>query len=203
VNAWTVKGSIPAGTGGKWALFTKANGGSVTERLSVDNAGLAILQNTSGGLLIGKTATDTTTAGIQIGDSGSGNNTRVNMVGSGTSSDTKIAFYNGNGGVGSITTNGTATAYNTSSDARLKTVLGPLSAGALIDSISVYDFAWNSGGFGRGAIAQELHAVVPDAVTVGGDDPLTDPWQVDYSKLVPLLVAEVKALRARVAALES
>ena len=37
------------------------------------------------------------------------------------------------------------------------------------------------------------------------DDPdtVTDTWGVDFSKIVPVLVAEVKSLRARVAALES
>ncbi len=28
------------------------------------------------------------------------------------------------------------------------------------------------------------------------------PWQMDYSKLVPLLLAEIQSLRERVAALE-
>ena len=38
----------------------------------------------------------------------------------GTGQTSRIAFYNGNGQVGDITTNGTATAYVTSSDPRLK-----------------------------------------------------------------------------------
>jgi len=37
---------------------------------------------------------------------------------------TNMLFYNPNGAVGSITTSGTATSYNTASDNRLKTVLG-------------------------------------------------------------------------------
>lgn len=61
----------------------------------------------------------------------------------------------------------------------------------------------------QGFIAQELHEVYPQAVTVGGDDAVTNPWQVDYGKLTPLLVKSVQDLdqekedlKARVEALE-
>jgi hypothetical protein len=57
-------------------------------------------------------------------------------------------------------------------------------------------------------MAQELHAVFPDAVSVGsvGDipgDETYEGWSVDYSKLVPVLLRELKQLRARVAELEA
>ena len=48
----------------------------------------------------------------------------------------------------------------------------------------------------QGFIAQELYDVYPQAVTVGGDDPKTNPWQVDYGKLTPLLVRSVQDLQA-------
>lgn len=61
-----------------------------------------------------------------------------------------------------------------------------------------------------GFIAQEENAVDPvlariGAVTVGDSDPviITKQWQRSDAALVPILVAELKALRARVAALES
>jgi hypothetical protein len=60
-----------------------------------------------------------------------------------------------------------------------------------------------------GFIAQEEAAVDPvlvriGAVTVGDSDPseVTSQWQRSDSALIPILVAEIKALRARVAALE-
>ena len=60
-----------------------------------------------------------------------------------------------------------------------------------------------------GFVAQEEAAVDPllariGAVTVGDDDPanITKQWQRSDSALVPILVAEIKSLRARVAALE-
>jgi hypothetical protein len=53
-------------------------------------------------------------------------------------------------------------------------------------------------------IAQDLHTVAPEAVSVGDDgEELKTPWGVDYSKLVPMLVKEIQSLRARVAQLES
>jgi len=108
--------------------------------------------------------------------------------------------------VGAITTNGTSTTYATSSDVRLKTNIEPAAeAGALIDAIEVVSYDWLAGGHtAYGMIAQDLHAIAPDAVSVGDDGEVVErTWGVDYSKLVPLLVKEVQALRARVAALEA
>jgi hypothetical protein len=62
---------------------------------------------------------------------------------------------------------------------------------------------------GLGFIAQEENAADPvfakiGAVTVGDDDPdkITRQWQRSDQALVPILVAELQALRARVAASE-
>jgi hypothetical protein len=106
---------------------------------------------------------------------------------------------------GSITSNGTLTAYNTSSDRRLKENIAPADdAGSVIDAIKIVKHDWKAGGHTRyGAIAQDLHAVAPEAVTVGDDgEEVERAWGVDYSKLVPMLVKEIQSLRARVAALE-
>jgi hypothetical protein len=118
------------------------------------------------------------------------------------------SFANPNGTVGSITTTGTATAYVTSSDERLKTNFHDFDPGAFIDNISIYQFEWKvDGSTGYGPKAQELYTVFPDAVSPGssnepGDDGFT-PWGYDASKLVPLLIREVQLLRQRVAALEA
>ena len=111
--------------------------------------------------------------------------------------------------VGSISVTTTATAYNTSSDYRLKENQTPMT-GALdtVAALKPVDFAWKSdGSAGRGFIAHELQAVVPEAVTGEKDavDAEGNPeYQgVDASKLVPLLVAAVQALSAKVAALEA
>ena len=55
-----------------------------------------------------------------------------------------------------------------------------------------------------GFIAQELYPVFEQAVTKGDDnEEITEEWGIDYSKLVPVLVAELQSLRKRLAALES
>jgi hypothetical protein len=55
----------------------------------------------------------------------------------------------------------------------------------------------------QGFIAQELYDVYPQAVTAGGDDPKTNPWQVDYGKLTPLLVKSVQDLQSENAQLKA
>ena len=110
--------------------------------------------------------------------------------------------------IGSITHNGTATAYNTSSDRRLKeNIVSADNSGSLIDAIEVVKHDWKVGGHTRyGIIAQDLHSVAPEAVSVGDADDveeLKNPWGVDYSKLVPIMMKELQSLRKRVAELES
>lgn len=109
-------------------------------------------------------------------------------------------FYNPNGLVGSISTNSSATTFSTSSDGRLKENLQAFDSGSFIDALSVYKFDWKAGGSGYGVIAQEAVEVFPDAVVLPEFE--DDMLSVDYSKFVPLLLAEVKSLRTRVEYLE-
>lgn len=124
-----------------------------------------------------------------------------------STSQTPASFSNSNGVVGSITTSGTSTAYNTSSDVRLKTDIRDFKdSGAIIDAIKPRIYKFKTGEEDSvGFIAQELYQVAPFAVTVGDDDPskIEAGWMIDYSKLVPMLMTEVKSLRGRVAILES
>jgi hypothetical protein len=100
----------------------------------------------------------------------------------------------------------TTTAYNTSSDARLKRNIRPVKdVGKIIDNIPVVSFDWKTDGVHVpvGLIAQDVHGVFPQAVHEGGSDAHEDPWQMDNAKLVPLLVRELQCLRERVNVLES
>lgn len=117
-------------------------------------------------------------------------------------------FCNSGGTVqGSISqTNSTTTAFNTSSDRRLKEHFRKLTdSGKIIDGIQpvIFDWKWGGKDF-HGVVAQDLARVYPEAVHKGdtGKD-VTEPWQVDYSKLVPVLVAQIKELRQRVSELEA
>lgn len=110
-------------------------------------------------------------------------------------------FRNDNGTVGGITTNGTATAYNTSSDYRLKENVQPMTnALQKIVALNPCTFTWKTdGSAGQGFIAHELQAVVPDCVT-GEKDAVDKDGKpiyqgVDTSFLVATLVAAIKELK--------
>jgi hypothetical protein len=120
-----------------------------------------------------------------------------------------IVFGNAadNAVTGSISQNASAVFYNTSSSGELKEDLKSFDAGNIIDQTEVYDFKWKqTGERSYGVIAQQAITVYPQAVT---HKPMShetlaevDSWGVDYSKYVPVLLQELKALRARVAQLE-
>jgi len=116
-------------------------------------------------------------------------------------------FLNSSGSeVGSIKVSSTATSFNQSSDRRMKENISSADdAGLIIDAIEIVKHDWKSGGHTRyGVVAQDLHAIAPEAVSEGDDgEEVERAWGVDYSKLVPMLVKEIQSLRARVAALEA
>ena len=115
-----------------------------------------------------------------------------------------MTFTNGGATVGTISTTGSATAYNTSSDQRLKENIADADdAGSKIDTIQVRKFDWKADGSHQdyGMVAQELLEVAPEAVSQGETE--DDMMGVDYSKLVPMMLKEIQSLRARVAQLES
>jgi hypothetical protein len=180
------------------------------DQVAVTCGGSEKVRFTSGGqILVGITATPSASVhGVQIGEPG--NNLWQSSV-SVTTSFAHMIFYNTNGAVGSITTSGTSTAYNTTSDYRLKTGARPvLNAVDRINSVPVREYKWlndPSGPYSVGFFAHEMQVVLPDVVT-GVKDQLDDkgqlyPQMIDYSKAVPLLWAAVQELSAKVAALEA
>jgi hypothetical protein len=117
-----------------------------------------------------------------------------------TPNENSVAFKRGATFVGTISTTNVATVYNTSSSAELKEDLQSFDAGRIIDATEVYDFKWKSTSQrSYGIVAQQAVEVYPQAIT---HDEETDWWGVDYSKYVPVLLQELKALRVRVAQLE-
>ena len=178
-----------------WALsvgstFSIYDSTAASTRMSVDS---------SGNLLVGTTST-TDSAKFSVLSSGTAASFRTTP----TTTTSLITFRNGNGLVGSISTNGSATSYNTSSDQRLKdNIVDAPSASDDIDAIQVRSFDWKADGSHQkyGMVAQELQSVAPEAVSEGETE--DDMMGVDYSKLVPMLVKEIQSLRARVAQLET
>lgn len=112
---------------------------------------------------------------------------------------------------GSISYNraGGLVAYNTTSDYRAKDIIGPVSnSGSLIDSLKVYVGKMKGATIERPMlIAHEAQEVAPYAVTGTKDEVDSDGkpkyQQMDASALVPLLIAEIQSLRARVQTLET
>lgn len=127
---------------------------------------------------------------------------------SGAGAQAHWRFHDASGGVaGSIITDGAGnTSFNTTSDERLKTNRQPVeNVGPIIDAIEVVSYDMNGKSVRGFSSAQDLYAVFPEAVAPGAGEPEDEdfiPWAVDPSKLVPLLIAEVQQLRARVAQLE-
>lgn len=121
-----------------------------------------------------------------------------------TSSQTAASFRNANGTVGSITTSGSATAFNTTSDGELKRDRGRSKQhGSRLAALVIHDYEMKAdGAIGVGVFAQEAYAHAPFAITPG-DAEQGIPWMVDYSKFVPDLIAETQDLRARLNALEA
>lgn len=81
-----------------------------------------------------------------------------------------LGFYSGTSTVGSVSTNGTTTAYNTSSDYRLKDDVQPLDAAEATERVMAYrpvTWVWKTdGSYGKGFIAHECQAV--DSMTATG-----------------------------------
>lgn len=127
-----------------------------------------------------------------------------------------IIMRSDGGQVGSISVTASSTAYNTSSDYRLKDNVVPLDGAAeRVQALkpSRFEFTAEPGVVVDGFIAHEAQAVVPEAVTGEKDavdaDGNPEYQGIDQSKLVPLLTAalqealiKIEDLEARVTAME-
>ena len=193
---------------GGFITFQTNSGSGATERARIDS---------SGNLLVGTTSLN---AGerLCVVNSGAGKNTaffHFNSVddrailtmkhagSSGGTSRAHIRFENDVGTqVGNITVSGSATAYNTSSDYRLKNTIAPMTGAlAKVAALKPCTYKWNADGSdGEGFIAHELAEVCPQAVT--GEKDAVDAegkpvYQgIDTSFLVATLTAAIQELKA-------
>lgn len=128
-----------------------------------------------------------------------------------TSSDGALAaFFRQTTQVGSISVTASATAYNTSSDHRLKSHVSTLqSSGAFIDALRPVEFVWDATGEkATGFIAHEFQSVSPSSVT-GEKDAVDDDGNPEYqtmqassSEVMANIICELQSLRRRVSELE-
>ena len=181
------------------------------ERMRIDS---------SGNLLVGTTST----ANIAIGGAvnpgtwlaqglvASQNNADANIYlskATGYVSSTFVGFYVTGTARGSITTNGTSVAYNTTSDYRLKENVTPMqNALNAVQQLKPVTYNWKAdGSAGQGFIAHELQAICPEAV-IGEKDAVDAEGNPVYqgiytSFLVATLVAAIQELKAEVDALKA
>jgi hypothetical protein len=108
-----------------------------------------------------------------------------------------------------------ASSFETSSDLRFKTGIQPLkNALEKMSQLNPVTFKWSklykeslrrNGGdesTHAGLIAQEVEKVIPEIVTKWEQDGVADYRAIDYVRLVPYLIESIKALKAKVEALE-
>ena len=201
-------GSTTAG-GGYLTLGTRDVGGSTSEKARIDS---------SGNLLLGTTSVLKANRRLQVSDGGgipgilkqtnSAANECLDLWNSATSGNNVfVEFQTETVDVarGSISYNraGGLTVYNTTSDYRAKDIYGPITdSGAVIDSTPVYMGKMKGATQERPMfIAHEVpayaHTGEKDAVNADGK-PVYQ--QMDASALVPVMWAEIKSLRQRLAA---
>lgn len=194
IDGGTIDGAVIGGASAAAATFTTIEAASGNFSL-----GGTFLE-------IGTFDTAASTDGFRIANA---QNDPLRTSRSGAGAQAHWRFHDASGGVaGSIITDGAGnTSFNTTSDERLKTNRQPIEdVGHIVDAIEVVRYDMNGKSVRGLSSAQELYAVFPEAVTPGTGEPGDEgfvPWSVDPSKLVPLLVAELQLLRARVANLES
>ena len=181
------------------------------ERLIIDSSGNVGIgqQNPSGALEISNTSTEIQL--IATGNSQSNELIRWNNTNTTNSSHT-LSFFKRNGTTtGSITQTGSSTAFNTTSDYRLKENEVAISDG--IDRLKQlqpyrFNFIADPDTTVDGFFAHEVQDIVPEAIS--GEKDGEEMQGIDQSKLVPLLTAalqeaitKIETLEERINALEN
>jgi hypothetical protein len=195
-HAWYI---APSGTAGNAITFTNA--------MTLDASGhLQVGTTSAGGYRFNVHATDTYAANFRTTTS----LYSATFQNTGTGSQTYVGFSLNGGGseTGTITTNGTITIYNTTSDYRLKTVIGAVTGqGARIDALEPIEYTWNStGSRTRGFLAHKFQEVYADSVSGTKDavdadgNPKYQAMQAGTSEVIADLVAEIQSLRQRLSA---
>jgi hypothetical protein len=192
-----------SGYGGFQTFYTAG-----AERMRIDSSGNLLVgrltsNNNAGKLQV--TANATSSVADFLINSTTGSQNAIDITNSANNSYYPFRFWQNGYGVtssGSIFCNGSSTAYNTSSDYRLKENISPMT-GALdvVQALKPVTYKWKADGSdGQGFIAHELAEVCPDCVTGKKDavneDGSIKPQGVDTSFLVATLTAAIQEQQA-------
>jgi hypothetical protein len=149
---------------------------------------------------------------FQVVNDQGGNQNAIDITSVANAAFRPFRFYvNGYGvtEVGSISCTTSATAYNTSSDYRLKNTITPMTGAlAKVAQLKPVTYKWNADGSdGEGFIAHELAEVCPSAVT-GEKDAVDEngkikPQGIDVSFLVATLTAAIQEQQAIIESLKA
>jgi len=173
-----------------------------TERARIDSSGY---------MFVGRTS-DSDDGGLTLGNDGfirSNRNGGVCILANRFTSDGQCVVFRRSGTtVGSIDVTTVLTTYNTTSDYRLKTVIGAVTGhGARIDALEPVEYTWNSNGSRtRGFLAHKFQEVYADSVSGTKDavdkdgKPEYQSMQASSSEVIADLVAEIQSLRQRLSA---
>ena len=217
VEAAQIKGEVDGTPGandmpGRLVFSTCADGASSpTERMRIDNAGNIRVNatqnfpgdsNTGTGIFLERAAD----GGTVFSSRGSGRSGHFNRNGDGE----LIRFCRSGTDVGSIDVTTTSTAYNTSSDYRLKENVIDITDGITrVKQLAPkrFNFIADADTTVDGFLAHEAQTVVPEAVT-GTHNEVDDDGDpvyqgIDQSKLVPLLTAALQEAIAKIETLET
>ena len=173
--------------------FTFTNSNGATELMRITSVGelLKGIQTAAG---------QGTLAAFNSSEMGNG---YINLCRDDTATIKQIRFGKNGSEVGSISTTGSATAFNTSSDYRLKeNVVSMTGALKRVSQLkpSRFNFIADADKTVDGFLAHEVQDIVPEAITGekdGVDEKGNPKYQgIDQSKLVPLLVGAIKELKA-------
>lgn len=193
-----------------------------THRFFIGDNNGAIVTNQGGHSFMWNATTnpiENNVSGLQIVDNGRlnlGNFAQCLVLNRYTTTGSIVGIRYNSSTVGNISVTASSTAYNTSSDYRLKeNVVALTGAKARLNDLDVkrFNFIVNPSVTVDGFLAHEVATVVPEAIN-GTKDEVDDDGNpvyqgIDQSKLVPLLTAalqeafaEIAALTTRVEALE-